>query len=327
MNQVTPINTNPVDIQAPDITRWQAGNTGVDFVWQFDSGKPGPNVMVQSLTHGNEICGAIVMEWFLSQGFKPQKGVLTMTFGNLAAFARWDPANPGISRYTDEDFNRVWSDEYLKSNKNSAELERARLLLPFVDSADYLLDIHSMHEPCAPLMVCGVTGEGADKAVELSKRLGIPECLMYDTGHPSGKRMIERPHFADPNNPKTAILIECGQHWEKSSVDVARQTMLRFLIDREVISHEAVASHLNASLQAKSHKVVKVTEAVVAKSSEFSFVQPFKGLEVIPKKGDPIAKNGDETVVAPYDNTVLVMPSVSKQWKIGTTMVRLGQLM
>lgn len=327
MNQSNPINTNVIEIEAPDITRWQSGNTGVDFVWQFDSGKPGPNVMVQALTHGNEICGAIVMDWFLSNGFKPEKGVLTLSFGNLAAFARWDPANPGASRYVDEDFNRVWADDYLNSERNSIELERARKLLPFVEAADYLLDIHSMHEPCAPLMVCGAAGEGANKAVELSKRLGIPEHLMYDTGHPSGKRMIERPQFADPDSAKVAILIECGQHWEKPAVDVARQTMLRFLIDREVLAHETVANHLNPALQAKSHKVVAVTEAVVAKSPEFRFVQPFKGLEVIAKKGDPIAHNGEETVVAPYDNTVLVMPSVSKQWKIGTTMVRLGRLM
>lgn len=327
MSQNKPINDNPVQIEAPDITRWQSGNTGVDFVWQFDSGKPGPHVMVQSLTHGNELCGAIVMDWFLSEGFRPEKGVLTMTFGNLAAFARWDPANPGVSRYTDEDFNRVWSDEYLNSDKISAELERARVLLPYVDAADFVLDIHSMHEPCAPLMVCGTTGQGADKAVTLSKRLGIPEHLMHDTGHPSGKRMIERPQFADPDNPKTAILIECGQHWEKSSVDIAKQTMLRFLIDRGVMAEQTLASHLNSSLQARSHKVIAVTEAVVAKSSEFRFVQPFKGLEIIAKKGDPIAHNGDELVVAPYDGTVLVMPSVSKQWKIGTTMVRLGRLM
>jgi predicted deacylase len=315
-----------VDIQAPDISRWEKGNKGVDYVWQFDSGQPGPTVMVQALTHGNEICGAIVMDWFLRENFRPQKGILTLSFGNLAAFARWDPENPEASRYVDEDFNRVWADEALNGRKNTVERTRARELLPFVQQADFLLDIHSMREPCAALMVCGTTGRGADKAVAMSKRLGIPKYLMYDTGHPSGLRMIERPLFADPDSPKVALLIECGQHWETSSVDVARETMLRFLIETGTLSEKTVAHALNPSLLCRDQKVIEVTTAVVAESLEFSFVDRYQGLEVIAKQGDPIAKNGDKLVTAPYDNTVLVMPAVAKQWTIGTTMVRLGRL-
>ncbi len=320
------MNKYGVEIQAPDISRWQAGNTGVDYVWQFDSGKPGPKVMVQALTHGNEICGAIAMDWFLTQGFKPQAGILTLSFANLAAFSRWDAENPQLGRYVDEDMNRVWSDEYLNSDKTSVELERARAILPFVDQADFLLDLHSMREPCAALMVCGAVGKGADKAVALSKRLGLPEYLMYDTGHPSGPRMIERPQFADPNNPKTAILIECGQHWEKSSVDVARETMLRFLIEMGTIAQETVASHLNPAIHAKDVKVVEVTTAIVAEADTFEFVEPYKGLEIIEKAGTPIARNGDKVVETPYDNAVLIMPAVANQWERGTTMVRLGRL-
>lgn len=320
------MNQYGVEVQAPDISRWKSGNTGVDYVWQFDSGVAGPNVMVQSLTHGNEICGAIVMDWFLAQGFKPKSGVLTLSFGNLAAFGRWDPDNPQISRYADEDMNRVWADEYLNSDQTSLELERARELLPFVEQADYLLDLHSMREPCAALMVCGVTGKGASKAVALSKRLGLPEYLMHDTGHPSGLRMIERPQFADPDNPKTAILIECGQHWEKSSVDVARETMLRFLIEMGVLSKETVDTHLNPELHTTNFKEIAVTTAVVAEADTFSFVEPYQGLEVIEKKGTAIAHNGDKVVETPYDNTVLIMPTVAAQWQRGTTMVRLGRL-
>ena len=319
------MNKYGVEIEAPDITRWKNGNTGVDYVWRFESGKPGPHVMVQAITHANEICGAIVMDWFLEQGFRPEVGTLTLTFGNLAAFANWDPDNPEKSRYVDEDMNRVWSDDYLNSDKDSVELRRARELLPFVDEADFLLDLHSMREPCAALMVCGVTGKGADKAVAMSKRLGLPKYLMHDTGHPMGLRMIERPQFADPNNPKTAILIECGQHWEKSSVDVARETMLRFLIDTGTLSEQTVAHALNDAVRTPDQQEIQVTEAVVAEALDFRFVQPFKGLETIAKKGDPIAHNGDRVVSAPYDNTVLIMPAVNKQWKIGTTMVRFGR--
>ena len=67
-----------------------------------------------------------------------------------------------------------------------------------------------------------------------------------------------------------------------------------------------------------------MTEAVVAKSLDFRFERDFNGLEVIAKAGDPIARDGDEVIRAPYDDTVLVMPSMA-HLKVGTTMVRLGR--
>lgn len=317
----------PVELKAPDISRWENGNTGVPYVWQFDSGQPGPNVMVQAITHGNEICGAIALDWFLSQKLLPEKGKLTLAFGNVAAYALWDPQNPSATRYVDEDLNRTWADDVIQGERDSIEVRRARELVRFVDEADYLLDIHSMHEHCAPLMVCGTDGQGAAKGVALSERLGVPEYLMYDTGHPAGLRMIERGRFADPDDPATAILVECGQHWEALAGDVAKDTLMRFLAQTGTLSLATAEPHFNPELDYKGRqKVIAVTEAVVAKSLDFRFVKDFTGLEILEKAGEPIAINDGESVVAPYDNTVLVMPAVAKQWTPGTTMVRLGRL-
>jgi hypothetical protein len=58
----------------------------------------------------------------------------------------------------------VWADDVLFGPRDSVELRRARELRPFVDAADLLLDIHSMHEPCRPLMVCGTQDKNADYA-------------------------------------------------------------------------------------------------------------------------------------------------------------------
>ena len=144
-----------IDLQAPDIGRWKDGGSGVDWVHVLDSGRPGPKAMVQALTHGNEICGAIALDWLLGSGFRPERGTLTVAFANVEAYARYDPADPFPSRLVDEDYNRVWSDDTLFGPRDSLELRRARLLRPFVDDAERLLDIHSMSEPCRPLMVCG----------------------------------------------------------------------------------------------------------------------------------------------------------------------------
>jgi predicted deacylase len=308
-----------IEIQPPDLKPYRNGNTGVDYVRTLDSKKPGPHVMVQALTHGNELCGAIALEFLFSQEVKPVKGKLTLAFANVAAFERFDFGDPDRSRYIDEDYNRVWADEVIGGKRDSAELRRARELRPFVDAADYLLDLHSMHEPCRPIMVCGMLDKGAD----LARRVGVPADLLIDTGHPAGLRMRDRGGFGDPNSAKNALLIECGQHWEKSSVDVAIDTTLRFLKATQVVAAAWVDSRLKLKPPAQQ-RVVRVTEPVVAKTMDFKFARPWKGLEVIEKAGTVVATDGDKTWRTPYGQCVLVMPSLV-HLKPGTTMVRLGR--
>jgi hypothetical protein len=192
-----------------------------------------------------------------------------------------------------------------------------------VDAADWLLDLHSMHEPCRPIMVCGVWEKGGQKSVALSRRIGVPADLLVDTGHPSGLRMIERGGFGDPASPKTAVLIECGQHWEKSAADVAIDTLVRFLGVTGLASPSWVEQKALLE-ESPVQRVIRVTEPVVAKSAAFRFASPFKGLEVIPKRGTVIATDGDTAWRTPYDDCVMVMPSL-RHLKPGTTMVRLGR--
>ena len=323
MTSPSPSPTYRIELTPPDISSYEAGNTGTPYVTTFDSGKPGPHVLVQALTHGNELCGAIALDYLFREGVRPVAGRLTFAFANIEAFASWDTSDPNRSRYVDEDYNRVWSDDTLKGARNSTELRRARELVKFVDAADFLLDIHSMHDPCAPIMVCGATGEGGEKSAAFARKMQVPQSLLIDTGHPAGLRMIERGPFRDPRAPQTAILIECGQHWERSSVDVAIDTALRFLQTTGVVEPSFVKPRLRIQPTA-AQTTINVTHAVVAKSLSFRFAGAVTGLQVIAKAGDPIAYDGDEVIVAPYDNTVLVMPSMA-HLKVGTTMVRLGR--
>jgi predicted deacylase len=282
-------------------------------------------VLVQALTHGNEFCGAIALDWLLREGFRPERGALTLAFANVEAYARFDFDDPDASRYVDEDYNRVWADEALLGPRDSVELRRARQLRPFVDAADFVLDLHSMHEPCRPIMVCGTV----EKNAQFARAIGVPADLLLDTGHPAGLRMIERGGFGDPASPKRAVLIECGQHWERAAADVAVDTLLRFLRAAGVAGDAWVQPRLRLAPPAQQ-RLVRVTEAVVAKSTGFRFLVPLDGLGVVERAGTPIAEDTDpdsgaKTVWrAPYDHTVLVMPSM-KHLRPGNTQVRLGR--
>jgi predicted deacylase len=308
-----------VELQAPDIGPWRQGNAGVDWVHVFDSGVPGPRVMVQALTHGNEICGAIALDWLLGQRYTPARGRLTLAFANVEAYARFDPGNPFASRWVDEDYNRIWADEQLLGAGRSQELRRARQLRRFVDATDLLLDIHSMSTACRPLMVCGKV----DKNAVYARELGVPGDLLIDTGHPGGLRMIDRGVFGDPAAPARALLIECGQHWERAAADVAIDTLVRFLGLAGMADAAWVAAHVRLALPRQQRRV-RVTEAVVARSADFHFLVPTVGLSVIEQAGTPIARDGAHLWATPYDHCVLVMPGTNNL-RAGGTAVRLGR--
>jgi hypothetical protein len=309
-----------IELQAPDIARHRRSSTGTDWVHSFDSGKPGPHVMVNALTHGNEICGAIAVDRLLNLGVRPTRGILTLAFANVDAFHRFDPRNPYATRFVDEDFNRVWRPEVLDGPRHSVELARARALRPFIERADFLLDIHSMLEPSPPVMICGPL----EKGIRFSFDVGVPEHIVSDTGHANGTRMRDFGGFGDPASGKNALLVECGQHWERASERVAWQTTWRFLRFLDVVDPDAASREIEPATAAPQ-KLIKVTDAVIASSARFRFAKTFTGLEVVPRQGDVIAWDGDEPVRAPYDNCVLVMP-VPNNVKMGLTAVRLGRL-
>ena len=58
-------NLYAVELTPPDISAYAAGNTGVPYVWTFDSGAAGPHVAVTAIVHGNEPCGAIALDWLM----------------------------------------------------------------------------------------------------------------------------------------------------------------------------------------------------------------------------------------------------------------------
>jgi len=309
---------DPVELRPPDLEPYRAGNTGVEFVTSLDSGRPGPHAMLTAIVHGNELCGAIALDHLLRHGIGPIAGRLTFAFANVDAFARFDAGAPARSRYVDEDFNRLWSPAVLDGPRRSRELDRARRLRPIVDTVDFLLDIHSMQHRTEPLLLAGPLEKGR----RLARAIGFPAVVICDAGHAAGRRLRDYGAFADPASPRNALLVECGQHWERRSADVAIDAALRFLLHLGMIDAATAAPHLRLPMPARQ-RVVEVTKAVTVRTNRFRFVAPYRGLEVIAKAGTPVAEDGGRPVVTPHDDCVLVMPS--RRVLRGQTAVRFGR--
>jgi predicted deacylase len=297
-------NAYPVELKAPDISAYRTGNTGIDYVHTFDSGKPGPDAMINAVIHGNELCGAIAVDYLMQRDIRPTRGKLTIAFVNPEAYLRFDPAHPTKTRFVDEDMNRVWTQERLNGADSSVELRRARELRPLYDRVERLLDIHSMGTYSDPIMLI----HGLEKERRFTREIGYPAMIACGSGHVEGLRLIEYAPFNDPASDRIACLVECGQHWAKSSGDVAIDTALHYLRALDMISAETLEEHRKTD-PVDAVTVADVTHGYAIRTDDFFFSENFKGLERFAKAGAVIAVDGGEEIVTPYDDCILVMPN------------------
>jgi predicted deacylase len=308
-----------VQIAPPDLAPWRAGNSGVPGFTTRAGDAPGPHVALIALMHGNELAGAIVLDRLLRAGLRPRRGRLTFGFANLAAFDRFDPAQPTASRFLDEDLNRVWDAGVLDGPRRSVELDRARDMRPLIDGVDVLLDLHSMLWTSEPLLLSGATAKGR----ALAAAIGQPDLVVADRGHVSGPRLIDYGRFADPRRPEAAVLVEAGQHWEAGTVTMTLAAVAGLLRHLELVGpHPALPPPLPAP--PRPPRFAEVTRVVTAATASFAFVQPFRGGDVVRACGTLIATDGDAEIRTPHDDCLLVMPSLRPSR--GHTAVRLARI-
>ncbi|HTR85347.1 MAG TPA: succinylglutamate desuccinylase/aspartoacylase family protein [Reyranella sp.] len=307
----------PIEFDFPELRKWEKG--AAPYIHVLESGKAGPTVMVAALTHGNEVSGAVTVDALLAKALRPRKGTLIFSFNNIEAYHSFDPRTPFKSRMIDEDFNRTWG--RLDQPANTTETRRAQVVKPFVERADFLLDLHSMHDDGVPLMLAGPL----DKGVALARQVGAPVDIIRDAGHAAGMRMRDYGAFGQPASPKNALLIETGQHWRASSVAVAKDVTARFLAETGIVEPGDLPEGWKQPAP-PAQRVVAVTHAIATKRGNFKPVRHFEGQEIVAKAGTVLGHDDGEPVTTPYDNCVLVMPSSNRPLRAGVTVVRLGRL-
>ena len=307
-----------VNVSKPDLRPWRDGNV-LPGVWSFAAAASGPHIAVSALVHGNEICGASVLDRWLREGLRPARGRLSLVFANMEAFNRFDPADPTASRFVDEDFNRVWNEAVLSGGRRSCELRRARALRPFLDTVDVLLDLHSMLWPSDPLVLAGRT----ERARRLALDLGVPPLVVGDEGHATGRRMIDYGGFAAPDGTRVGLLVEAGPHWEPSTISAMEASAAALLRRCGAVSPDDEVLPPPPRPGAAPPRLAEVTRTVTAASPGFAFVRAYRGGDVVPERNTLIALDGDEEIRTPHDDCLLVMPSL--RTAPGHTAVRLAR--
>ncbi len=282
-----------------DLSAYRAGNTGIDYVHRFASGQPGPHVLINALTHGNEICGMAAATHLLDTGVRPKIGTLTISFANVAAYESFDAGKPFDSRQLVHNLNRIWSPEWLDGPEDSPELRRARELRPVVTAADHILDIHSTSQDVVPFWVYPAFERNA--AVALA--IGRPAVhMVMPSGLGSGTPLIQHgAHGRADSGAGVAMVVECGQHFLRATSELATQVTLDFL------AHFGLIERAPQPAPAPQRRF-ELLQTHVIKTSGFQFVRPLIGFETF-AKGELIASDGADEIRSPCDDCTVLMPA------------------
>ncbi|MBX3602716.1 MAG: succinylglutamate desuccinylase/aspartoacylase family protein [Rubrivivax sp.] len=280
-----------------DLQPYRRGNTGIDWVHRFDSGRPGPHVLVNALTHGNEFCGMVAATHLLDEGVRPRVGTLTVSFANVAAYESFDTARPFDSRQLVHNLNRIWSEAWLDGAEDSPELRRARELRPVVAAADHILDLHSTAQDVEPFWVYPKFERNSAAALAIAQPATH---LVMPQGLGSGTPLIQHGRHGQADHHGVALVAECGQHFRRASGERAIAVTLDFLAHFGLIEPRTPA--------ARPQRRFELLLTWVVKTPEFRFARPLVGFETF-AEGELIASDGEHEVRAPCPDCTVLMPT------------------
>lgn len=291
--------TAPLEVLPRDLSAYRAGNTGIDYVHRFESGRPGPHVLVNALTHGNEICGMVAATDLLDRGVRPKIGTLTVSFANVEAYEAFDIERPYENRQLVHNLNRIWTPALLDGNEQSPELRRARELRPVLDAADYVLDIHSTRAPVQPFWVY----PELERNARLALAVGAPLVhLVMPAGAAPGTGVIGYGRHGEVEGNGAAVVVECGQHFSRSAAELAVDVTQRFL------AHLGLVDPVAPQAPAAPARRFRLLEVHMVKTESFAFTRPLLGFETF-DRGELIAVDAGQEIRSPCDGCTVFMPT------------------
>ena len=295
MSQSAPV----LEVVPRDLSAYRAGNTGIPYVHRFASGRPGPHVLVNALTHGNELCGMVAATHLLDHAIRPVIGTLTVSFANVQAYESFDRSKPFDSRQLVHNLNRIWSPEWLEGEDDSPELRRAREMRPAVAAADHILDLHSTSLAVQPFWVYPAFERNAQAAMAI----GRPDVhLVMPAGLGTGTPVIQHGRHGDAAWTGVALVAECGQHFRQATADMAVAVTLDFL------AHFGLIEAQQPAAPRKPQRRFELLETRLVRTESFRFTRPVVGYEEF-KKGELIATDGADEIRAPCDRCTIFMPT------------------
>lgn len=295
------LNVARVDCQIPfrDISAYERGNTGIRYAYTFDSGKPGPHVLISGLSHGNEPGGRETVTTLIDRAIAPLRGKLSLALLNIDAYHASNGVDPYGTRFVETDFNRVWDPEILDSDKDTVELRRARELRPLIDTVDILLDIHSTPYEATPYFV----QKPGSRGIDLANQLGIPRTrILFEQGSAHSPTISNYRQFKATDSAAVAVSLETGLFFAKTSTLCGLTTAARLLRMTGLVEPDALADLIVWSDPGPVRRV-RVLHPEIVETTDIALL--FRPEQFTPyAKGEIVAYDGRRPIVAPFDGAI-----------------------
>ncbi len=265
----------------------------------YKGAQAGPKFLVLGAVHGNEKCGTAginrVMDELNSGKLKIARGQVTFVpICNPRAYER-------DVRYTERNLNR-----YLvpMEKPDCYEAELGNILCPMLAASDVVLDIHSYTIGGPPFISLeDFSAEG----LKLAAMLGGEAVLCgWDDAYAAAGRAETNPNESigttgyARRQGATAVLIECGQHKDPASSEVAYHAI------RNALRYLNLTDEPKQEITLNPVRLVKLKDVFFRQDSGGKFTQHWQHLQPV-KKGDVLAIDGSgREIRAPQDSLVLL---------------------
>ena len=296
-------------------------------IGHYSTGVEGPTLVCVGGIHGNEPAGVFALErvfQVLHEARPAFRGRLTGLAGNLRALRAG-------SRFTDEDLNRAWSEERVRSLRSSppedADGEEQELIEldhcledAFTETAPgqtpYFLDLHTTSSSSRPFSAIGDTlpNRTFARAFPVPMILGLEEQIDGSIDEYEGRK------------GRVTVAFEAGQHDDPASTDLHEAAIWIGLVASGCLEEGALPQVARARkiLEEASHGLPRALEIryrrAVVPGDGFRMKEGFRNFQKI-RAGDLLAHDAEGPVTAPESGRIF-MPLYQSQGSDGFFVAR-----
>ena len=240
--------------------------------------KPGKTIVILAGVHGDETCGVRAFD-FLIPRIKIDAGKVFFIYANLKAIKQ-------NKRFVEKNLNRCFFKEQLQEIKNSLEGKTAREIMPYLDQADVMLDIHaSFTDGSIPFVICDELNIQEAHIFEAEKI--VCNIDPFEPGSTDYYMNLQK---------KAAFCFECGYLGDFKTNEIAQKAIFDFLIYYNCIP--------GSNSSQKKSSIIKIVGLYKNKYGPFILSRYFKDFEMIKTK-TLIGFDGEKKIYGEKGNIVL----------------------
>lgn len=281
----------------------------------FEGPDEGPRLLVLGAVHGNEPCGTKAIQKVLEE---IEAGQISITKGSVTFIPICNPkAYEQNVRYVESNLNRHL---YPKDAPRTYEDNIANELCPYLKDTDLLLDIHSYRRGGPAFGF--ISPERNETELKFLQYCNLPFGA-YGFGESYKAANVEIDEKAAMGTREYAlsqggigITVECGQHDDPQSIEVAYQAIHGVLNGLGFIEKNKRPSETDTP------KLIQMKH-VIFKEKEGRLVKPWKNFEPVSKDELLAIYDDNSKIISPCDG-VIVLPDIRDNMPPGEEWLYIG---